>query len=144
MGCRAKLETKHLIDQWKSQLASTAGVLIAIGLMQSEIKKRRREKYRAEELAQVALKRLQDQEQLHYTDPVTTPSPFIPPDQLRDLVMPPKGSTASRSRLWARVQDLVENNANVAVREREVKGEMWKTWEWAGVGERRVTWDEQS
>ncbi|WWD21940.1 hypothetical protein CI109_106428 [Kwoniella shandongensis] len=118
--------------QWKSQLGSTAAVLAAIAYLRAELNKRKQEKYRAEELAQVTLKRLQDQEQLHYTDPVTTPSPFIPPDQLRDLVMPPKGSTASRSRLWAKVQDLVESNANVAVREREVKGEVWKTWEWAG------------
>ncbi|OCF42073.1 hypothetical protein I317_04044 [Kwoniella heveanensis CBS 569] len=134
LGCRAKLETKDLLDRWKSQLGSTAAVIAAILYLQSEVKRRRQEKYRAEELAQVALKRLQDQEQLHYTDPVTTPSPFIPPEQLRDLVMPPKGSTASRSRLWAKVQDMVEANANVAVREREVKGEMWKTWEWAGAG----------
>ncbi|WVF70184.1 hypothetical protein IAT40_004972 [Kwoniella sp. CBS 6097] len=144
LGCRAKLESKDLLDRWKSQLGSTAAVIAAILYLQSEAKRRRQEKYRAEELCQVALKRLQDQEQLHYTDPVTTPSPFIPPDQLRDLVMPPKGSTASRSRLWAKVQDMVEANANVAVREREVKGEMWKTWEWAGAGagDRHVTWEE--
>lgn len=36
--------------------------------------------------------------------------------------------------------ELVEGNANVAVREREVRGEVWSTWEWAGVGERHVTW----
>ena len=77
---------------------------------------------------------------MHYSDPVTTSNPFIPPAQLRDVVMPPSGSAASRTRLWQRVQDLVEANANVAVREREVRGEMWKTWEWQGVGERRVTW----
>ena len=71
---------------------------------------------------------------------MTTLNPFIPPAQLRDVVMPPSGSAAWRTRLWQRVHDLVEANANVAVREREVRGEMWKTWEWQGVGERRVTW----
>ncbi|WVW78875.1 hypothetical protein I302_100838 [Kwoniella bestiolae CBS 10118] len=146
LGCRAKLEAKDLVDRWKSQLGSTIAVIAAIMYLQSEVKRRKAEKYRAEELAQVALKRLQDQEQSHYVDPSLTPHPFIPPDQLRDLVMPPKGSTASRSRLWARVQELVEANANVAVREKEVKGEMWKTWEWAGAaiegGEgRHVTWE---
>lgn len=34
---------------------------------------------------------------------------------------------------------MVERNANVAVRDQELKGEIWKTWEWAGVGERHVT-----
>jgi len=86
--------------------------------------------------------RLTEQERLHYSDPVTTPHPFIPPTQLRDVVMPPKGSSSSRTRLWQRVQELVETNANVAVREQEVRGEMWKTWEWQGVGERHVTWQE--
>ena len=56
--------------------------------------------------------------------------------------MPPSGSSTSRTRLWQRVQELVEANANVAVREQEVRGEMWKTWEWQGVGERHVTWEE--
>jgi hypothetical protein len=39
---------------------------------------------------------------------------------------------ASRSRTWKRVEQLVEKNANVAMREREVGGEMWRTWEWTG------------
>nr|XP_018265885.1 uncharacterized protein I303_02261 [Kwoniella dejecticola CBS 10117]OBR88043.1 hypothetical protein I303_02261 [Kwoniella dejecticola CBS 10117] len=145
LGCRAKLEAKDLLDRWKSQIGGTAAVIAIIMALQSEVKKRRAEKYRAEELAQVALKRLQDQEQSHYVDPSLTPNPFIAPDQLRDLVMPPKGSTASRSRLWSKVQDLVEHNANIAVREREVKGEMWKTWEWTGTGsvsDRHVTWEQ--
>ncbi|WRT65160.1 uncharacterized protein IL334_002103 [Kwoniella shivajii] len=142
---QAKLEAKDLLDRWKSQLGSTAAVIAAIMYLQSEVKRRKAEKYRAEELAQVALKRLQHQEQSHYIDPALTPNPFIPPDQLRDLVMPPKGSTSSRSRLWSKVQELVESNANIAVREREVKGELWKTWEWAGANpseNRHVTWKE--
>nr|XP_019005557.1 uncharacterized protein I203_02413 [Kwoniella mangroviensis CBS 8507]OCF69018.1 hypothetical protein I203_02413 [Kwoniella mangroviensis CBS 8507] len=146
LSCRAKLEAKDLLDRWKSKLGSTAAVIAAIMYLQSEVKRRKAEKYRAEELAQVALKRLQDQEQSHYVDPALTPHPFIPPDQLRDLVMPPKGSTASRSRLWTKVQELVEANANVAVREKEVKGELWRTWEWAGAAVegasgRHVTWE---
>ncbi|KIR75471.1 hypothetical protein I310_00162 [Cryptococcus deuterogattii CA1014] len=128
--------------EWKSQLGSTAAVLLAIAYIRSEVNRRKQEKYRAEELVQVALKRLQDQEQLHYTDPVTNPQPFIPRDQLRDLVMPHTGSAASRLRLWTRVLDMVEHNANVAVRDQELKGEIWKTWEWAGIGERHVTWEQ--
>lgn len=73
---------------------------------------------------------------------MTTANPFIPPAQLRDLVLPPTGSKTSRNRLWQAVTDLVEANSNVAVREKEVRGELWKTWEWQGVGERRVTWEE--
>jgi len=131
-------------------------VLAFIGWLRSTVLRHKDEKYRAEELVQVVLKRLQDQvsvvdlnwtkltsqETLHYADPVTTPNPFIPPAQLRDLVLPPTGSKSSRNRLWQKVNDLIEANSNVAIREREVRGELWKTWEWQGVGERRVTWEQ--
>ena len=131
-------------------------MLAFIGWLRSTVLRHKDEKYRAEELVQVVLKRLQDQvsslkwsrmklmsqETLHYADPVTTPNPFIPPAQLRDLVLPPTGSKSSRNRLWQKVNDLIEANSNVAIREREVRGELWKTWEWQGVGERRVTWEQ--
>ncbi|WVQ76667.1 hypothetical protein IAR50_006341 [Cryptococcus sp. DSM 104548] len=145
--CRGKLEAADLLDRWKSQLGSTAAVLALIAYIRSELARRKQDKYRATSLASVALKRIQDQEQLHYTDPVSTPHPFIPRDQLRDLVMPHKGATlgGSKARMWDKVVELVEGNANVTVREQEVKGEIWKTWEWSGVGERpiaHVTWEE--
>lgn len=120
---------------------ASAAILAVIAWLRHTLKQRQREKYRAEELVQVTLKRLQDQEHLHYVDPATTPNPFIPPAQLRDLVLPTSASTASKTRLWNRVVELVERNANVAVREREVQGEVWKTWEWRGVGERHVTFE---
>ncbi|ORX33516.1 Man1-Src1p-C-terminal domain-domain-containing protein [Kockovaella imperatae] len=137
LSCKIKLAVFSLFRKWRSQLIGSGIVLVIISYLRSTLRHRRAEKYQAEELVQVVLKRLQDQESLHYTDPVTTPNPFIPPTQLRDLVLPPKGSSNSRTRLWQRVQDLVEANANVSVREQEVKGEIWKTWEWAGVGEQR-------
>ncbi|ODN96537.1 hypothetical protein L198_04252 [Cryptococcus wingfieldii CBS 7118] len=145
--CRGKLEAADLLDRWKSQLGSTAAVLTLIAYIRSEVSRRKEDKYRAASLASVALRRIQDQEQLHYTDPASTPNPFIPRDQLRDLVMPHKGATlgGSKARMWEKVVELVEGNANVTVREQEVKGEIWKTWEWSGVGERpiaHVTWEE--
>lgn len=116
----------------------TAGVLAAIFLFKNQIERSQAEKSRAHDLARVVLKRLQDQEQLHYTDPVTTPQPYLPPAQLRDIVLPASESSASRSRLWARVETEIEKNSNIAVGEREVRGDMWKTWEWTGVGQRSV------
>lgn len=145
---------------WRADETASLAVIATILWMRSTILRRKEEKYRAEELVQVVLKRLQDQvcplfqskvsrtrgslmqETLHYADPVTTANPFIPPAQLRDLVLPPTGSKTSRNRLWQSVTDLIEANSNVAVREKEVRGELWKTWEWQGVGERRVTWEE--
>ena len=116
-------------------------MLAGILYLRSLFNQRKTEKFRAEELVQVVLKRLQDQEHLHYVDPVQTPQPFLPPAQLRDVVLPPSGSVSSRSRLWHRVVELVEKNANVATREQEVKGEVWKTWEWTGMGERHIRFE---
>ncbi|KAI9635585.1 Man1-Src1p-C-terminal domain-containing protein [Dioszegia hungarica] len=134
LSCRAKTEAYKSLDAWKAQLGSTAAVLAAIAALQRTIKTRRAEKYKAEDLAAVVLKRLQDQERLHYTDPATTPHPYLPPAQVRDLVLPHRGSVSSRTRLWTRIEALIEKNANVATREREVNGEIWRTWEWTGVG----------
>lgn len=150
-----------MVDDHVADPTASLAVIATILWLRSTILRRKEEKYRAEELVQVVLKRLQDQvrfqlirlavisrspntvkETLHYADPVTTANPFIPPAQLRDLVLPPTGSKTSRNRLWQSVTDLIEANSNVAVREKEVRGELWKTWEWQGVGERRVTWEE--
>ncbi|WVQ83955.1 hypothetical protein IAT38_006100 [Cryptococcus sp. DSM 104549] len=139
--CQAKMGAEELASEYSNYLKA-AGLLIAASVFgRYKVQHHAEQKYRAEELAKVALKRLQDQEKLHYTDPVTTPHPFIPRDQLRDLVLPPKG-LRSHSSLWEKVVQLVEHNANVAVRDQELKGEIWKTWEWAGVGERHITWEE--
>lgn len=107
-----------------------------IAYLRSTILSRREEKHTADELAAVVLKRLQDQERLHYTDPATTAAPFLKPEQLRDLVLPHSGSPAYKARLWSAVTDRVEKNANIRAREQEVGGEVWNTWEWAGVGVR--------
>jgi len=154
VACHAKLEVVHLLNRWKSELGSeytlptfmsllltcsvTAAVIAAIFLFKTQIENAREERKRAHELAHVVLKRLQDQEQLHYTDPVTTPQPYLPPAQLRDIVLPASESAATRHRLWARVEKEIEKNSNVAISEREVRGDMWKTWEWTGVGQRSV------
>ncbi|RSH85977.1 inner nuclear membrane protein enriched at telomere/subtelomere region [Apiotrichum porosum] len=138
LSCRTKLRAKSLVSRWKSQLASTAAVIVVIYLLMASAEQRRKERARARELVGTVLRRLQDQEYLHYLDPVVTPQPYLPPAQLRDVVLPASESAASRARLWARVEGEIEKNANIAVREREVRGDVWKTWEWTGVGNRPI------
>lgn len=77
-------------------------------------------------------------ERQHYVDPVTTPEPFIPPPQLRDQLLA-SSTRSNRNAIWRKVVSAVESNANVASRERELRGEVWSTWEWQG---RHVTWDQ--
>ena len=77
MSCRAKLELLSLLSRWKSQLGcklsvtevtvkllkeiASLAVIATILWLRFTILKRKEEKYRAEELVQVVLKRLQDQ-----------------------------------------------------------------------------------
>ena len=150
LSCRARLELVNLIDAWKGQLGSEschseprsksagAAMLLFIYLLRNSVASRRAESTRAKELASVVLKRLQDQEHHHYADPVTTATPYVASTQLRDVVLD-SGSAATRNRVWDRVVKLVEGNANIETREREVKGEVWRTWEWTGVGQARLT-----
>lgn len=136
VACRAKLEFKSLLERWKSQLASTAAVLALIAWFTRSIEAARKERKRVRAIAETVIARLQDQEYQHYSDPVVTPQPYLPPAQLRDVVLPASESAATRQRLWARVEAAIEKNANVQTRERELRGDLWKTWEWVGGGAR--------
>lgn len=137
LQCRAKVSARDFMHEFRKQIVGLLVVLASIGAFSHHMSEREKEKKRARELVETALHRLQDQEYQHYTDPVTTPQPYLPPAQLRDVILPrSEGDDAKRQRLWARVERAVERNANVATREREVRGDVWKTWEWTGVGGR--------
>ncbi|KAL7420083.1 inner nuclear membrane protein enriched at telomere/subtelomere region [Cryptotrichosporon argae] len=132
LACRAKREALGVANRWKTELGGTLAILAAIAALSSKQNASAKEKYEARELVEVVLRRLQDQERLHYTDPVTAPHPFLPPAQLRDLVMPHSAATSGKDRLWRRVAESVGKNANVIVREQEVNGDTWETWTWTG------------
>lgn len=80
VGCRIKTEAYNSLDAWKAQLGcksanrrvisrmsrkliskATAAVIAAIAALQKTVKSRRAEKYKAEDLTEVVLRRLQDQ-----------------------------------------------------------------------------------
>lgn len=137
LQCRAKVSARDFMHEFRKQIVGVLVVLASIGAFSHHMSEREKEKKRARELVDTVLHRLQDQEYQHYTDPVLTPQPYLPPAQLRDVILPrSEGDDAKRQRLWDRVEREVERNANVATREREVRGDVWKTWEWTGVGGR--------
>lgn len=138
LACQAKLEAVHLLDQWKSQLGGTAAVLVGIYALANRIEAARKEQKQVRGYTDTVIRRLQDQEYRHFTDPVQTPLPYMPPAQLRDVILPASMNAATRTRIWTKVEAKTEENANVLVREREVKGDVWKTWEWSALGGRTV------
>lgn len=53
--------------------------------------------------------------------------------QLRDDVLRDEFSNSRREKLWGKVRDVVERNANVRASSRELRGgDMSRVWEWVG------------
>jgi hypothetical protein len=119
----------------------TTGTIVAVlGMF---ILRRRRvhahiEDKRVSELVQLALATLRNQEIAHHTDPVNAPAPYLSSLQLRDLVLQDEHSVAARTRLWERVERVVEGNANVRANLEEVPGgDELRVWRWVGGTGRR-------
>ena len=84
-------------------------------------------------LVQITLDLLRNQELAHHTDPVTAPYPYLSSPQLRDLVLQDEHSVSARTRLWARVERVVEGNTNVRTNLEEVEGsDEQRVWQWVG------------
>jgi len=94
---------------------------------------RQKESRRVSGLVLVALDLLRNQELAHYTDPLTTPQPYVSSVQLRDVVLQDEHSVGVRRRLWAQVERIVESNANVRVNLEEMEGgDETRVWRWVG------------
>ncbi|CED84770.1 Inner nuclear membrane protein MAN1 [Phaffia rhodozyma] len=133
LSCRAKLSAKDKLDAWKSQLGGAAAMLAAIAYARSQLKTSSQENQRVKELVQVVLAKLREQERMHYVDPAQAPQVTIPVAHLRDGILASEPSAAGRQRLWAKVEKVVEGNANVRAGEDEVNGEVWRVWQWVGL-----------
>lgn len=111
---------------------SILSVLAVIG-MRVKMTQRQKENKVIAELVQVVLDTLRNQEMAHYTDPLTAPEPYLPSLQLRDLILQTEPSLWIRTKLWERVERVVESNANVRANLEEVPGgDEMKVWRWVG------------
>lgn len=99
----------------------------------NKITARRGENQRVAELVQIALETLQEQELNHISDPATYPQPYLSSLQLRDLILQDEHSIPARSRLWNKVERVVEGNTNVRTNMEELRGgEEARVWRWVG------------
>lgn len=111
---------------------SIVGTLLVLGARVRMIQNQKENK-RVAGLVQVALDTIRNQELAHYTDPLTTPQPYLSSIQLRDLVLQDEHSVSTRKRLWDRVEAIVEENANVRVNLEEIEGgDELRVWRWVG------------
>ena len=93
------------------------------------------ENKRIAKLVQIALDTLRGQELAYYTDPATSPQPYLSSLQLRDLILQDEHSVSARSRLWNQVERIVEGNANVRTNLEEIQGgDEMRVWRWVGRG----------
>ncbi|KAG0136840.1 putative sister chromatid separation protein [Tuber indicum] len=77
-------------------------------------------------LVHIALKHLTRQARDHPREP------WIAIAHLRDQVLQHEFNTERRRKLWDGVQKIVEMNSNVRAGEREISGEVMRTWTWIG------------
>ena len=86
---------------------------------------------RVPELVATTLDRLATQAALHARGDVH--EPYIPIGQLRDDVLRSELQGSRREKLWRRVRDVVEDNANIRAAVREGRGgDVSRVWEWIG------------
>jgi len=84
-------------------------------------------------LVSLTLDRLATQASLHAQDATTYPENWIAIGQLRDDVLREEHSIKKREKVWKKVRDVVEMNANIRSAQRESRnGEISRVWEWIG------------
>lgn len=150
MTCKLTVKSRETWSEWRGTVAGEAFVLsswlsmnsfwtalIVVYLFfyasSSRRSKKKIESKRIASLVQIAIDALQHQELAHYTDPVSTPQPFLSSIQLRDLVLQEEHSVTVRQKVWEKVEKIVEGNANVRANLEEVYGgDELRVWRWVG------------
>ncbi|KAF9264714.1 hypothetical protein L218DRAFT_957919 [Marasmius fiardii PR-910] len=131
--CQVKVKSREVWEEWRMTVFGIVGFFIFVLLSRSRRARRQLENQRVAGLVQVALDTLRHQEFTHHIDPVSVPQPYLSSVQLRDLVLQEEHDVNARKRLWAKVERVVEGNANVRANEEEVKGgDQMRVWQWVG------------
>jgi len=132
-GCIITVKSGELWATWRTTVLASISTIVAALYSLFLLSQRQKESRRIADLVQVALDTLRNQEFSHYTDPLTAPQPYLSSIQLRDLVLQNETSVNTRRRLWARVERIVESNANVRANLEEIEGgDETRVWRWVG------------
>ncbi|KAI0256916.1 Man1-Src1p-C-terminal domain-containing protein [Lactifluus subvellereus] len=131
--CVLTVKSREIWKEWRARVFGTIVAILGMYTLRRRRAWARIEDKRVAELVQLALATLRNQEIAHHTDPVTAPAPYLSSLQLRDLVLQNEHSVSARARLWARVEHVVEGNANVRANLEEVPGgDELRVWRWVG------------
>ncbi|TFY58832.1 hypothetical protein EVJ58_g6170 [Rhodofomes roseus] len=131
--CTLTVKTREAWTQWRASVIGSALLILSALVLKRRRAQNAAENERVAGLVQIALDLLRNQELAHHTDPVTAPRPYLSSLQLRDLVLQDEHSVSARTRLWERVERVVEGNANVRTNLEEVEGgDEQRVWQWVG------------
>ncbi|KAF9069674.1 Man1-Src1p-C-terminal domain-containing protein [Rhodocollybia butyracea] len=131
--CKLTVKSRDTWNEWRGTVATLTTITLFFYASSARRNKKKLESKRTARLVQIALESLQNQELAHYTDPVNAPQPYLSSIQLRDLVLQDETSVSIRQNVWAKVEKIVEGNANVRANMEEVfGGDELRVWRWVG------------
>ncbi|KAJ7905452.1 Man1-Src1p-C-terminal domain-containing protein [Mycena olivaceomarginata] len=131
--CAIKIHIREIWEQWRSTVFAIIGLVMSGFYGSWRRGQGRVEAGRVAELVQTALDTLRAQERAYHTDPLSASAPYLSSLQLRDVVLAEEHSVPARARLWAKVERVVEGNANVRANLEEVGGgDEMRVWRWVG------------
>ncbi|KAJ3733039.1 Man1-Src1p-C-terminal domain-containing protein [Lentinula guzmanii] len=131
--CNITVKSRDTWNEWRGTVAALSVIFLSVYASSNRRAKKKFESRRIAEFVQIALDALQHQEVAHYTDPVSTPQPFLSSIQLRDRVLLNEHSVSVRQKVWEKVEKVVEGNANVRANMEEVYGgDELRVWRWVG------------
>lgn len=117
--------------RYRIPIASLIVIVCVVFYARNHIITLRNDTARVPSLVSTTLDRLATQAALYNRG--DTPESWISVGQLRDDILRDEFSAKRREKLWKRVRDVVEMNANVRASERELRaGDVSRVWEWIG------------
>jgi len=133
LSCRARVRLRGMWRRWKGSVFALGIFFTCAYYTRSRLLARQIENAKVAGLVQTALDGLRSQELAHHTDPITARHPYLSSLQLRDYVLQDEHSVPARTRLWAKVEKVVEGNTNVRANLEETEaGDELRVWRWVG------------
>ncbi|KAI9792750.1 MAG: inner nuclear membrane protein enriched at telomere/subtelomere region [Piccolia ochrophora] len=135
LGCTLRRSLRLTLAEHRIALSLVTLTLLSLLYLRSHLRALSTRRARVPALVHLTLTRLAAHATHHARDRHAAPDPAVPISQLRDDVLREEFDPRERERVWKRVREVVEMNANVRASVRELRGgsgEVGRVWEWIG------------
>lgn len=131
LGCAVRRSASLALARYRRAISLVIVVILSFAYARNSIQTRRADTARVPSLVSTTLDRLATQAALYTRGDAS--EAWISVGQLRDDILRDIFSDSRRERVWARVRDIIEKNANVRASVREGRaGDVSRVWEWIG------------